>query len=255
MELRWSARVGIALGVILLTVTASPGASQPAVSIINPRDGATISGHNVPLAVEIKGLKVDCESAGKGAQPGIGHWHVFLDGGLVDMACGPGYLVSLRNVKPGRHALMVVPALNDHAEVEKAAATVTFTYQPEEPLPILTGLRAGRPRLSVASPKNGATVTGQTFPLVLNVENFRLSCELFGKPQLANTGHWHVHLDKMASGMEGMATMMSMGCSNTVEVPLKGVSPGSHTIIVVLVDNKHYPITPMTSGQVTVRVK
>jgi hypothetical protein len=90
---------------------------------------------------------------------------------------------------------------------------------------------------------------------VLNVQNFRLSCELLGKPQVANSGHWHVHLDKMAPGMAGLATMMAMGCTNTFEVPLKGIAAGTHTFIMVLTDNLHAPITPMVTAQVTVRVK
>jgi len=248
-------RVGLIFGVFLMLGAVSLAAPQPAISILAPQDGATISGPNIPFAVEVKGLQVDCGLAGKTPQEGIGHWHVILDGGLVDMACGAGYLVSLRNVKPGPHTLIAVPALNNHMEIKEGAAKVSFPYRPKQPLPSLAGLTAGTPRLAIRFPKKGATVSGQTFPLVLDVENFRLSCELFGKPKLANTGHWHVHLDKMAPGMAGMATMMGMGCSNTFEVPLRGIAPGAHTFIVVLTDNLHAPITPMVTAQVTVNVK
>lgn len=255
MIFQWFWRVGLTSGVFLFMVAVSLAAPQPALSILTPQDGATITGPNVPIAVDVKGLKVDCASAGKTPQEGVGHWHVILDGGLVDMACGPGYLVSLRNVKSGPHTLMAVPAMNNHMEIKEGAAKVSFTYQPEEPLPNLAGLSAGKPRLSIRFPKNGAAISGQTFPLVFGVENFRLSCELFGKPKLANTGHWHIHLDKMAPGMAGMATMMAMGCSNTFEVPLKGIAPGLHTFIVVLTDNLHAPITPMVTAQIAVNVK
>lgn len=227
-------------------------APQVSISIINPQDGVTITGANVPLVVNLKGLKVDCGLAGKASREGVGHWHVILDDRLVDMACGPGYLVSLRNVKPGQHTLMAVPAQNNHMEIKEGAAKVAFTYRPEEVLPRLADLNAGKPRLSIGFPKTGATVSGQTFPLVVNVQNFRLSCEMLGKPQLTNTGHWHVDLDRMA---KGMATMLFMGCTNTFDVPLKGIAPGTHTFIVTLVDNMHYPITPLTVAPATVRIK
>jgi len=244
---------GVALAVFLLApIAGGAAAPQVAISITNPVPGAVITGASVPLVVDLKGLKVDCDLAGKAPRQGVGHWHVMLDDRLVDMACGPGYLVSLRNVKPGQHSLGAVPAQNNHAEMSTGAAKVTFTYRPEENLPRLAGLNAGEPRVSISFPKTGAAVSGQTFPLVVNVQNFRLSCEMLGKPQLANTGHWHVDLDRMA---EGMAAMLFMGCTNTFDVPLKGIGPGAHTFIVTLVDNMHYPITPLAVARVTVRVK
>lgn len=242
----------VALVVFLVAPALGEATPRVSISITNPRDGATVTGANVPLVVELKGLKVDCDLAGKAPRQGVGHWHVMLDDRLVDMACGPGYLVSLRNVKPGRHSLGAVPAQNNHAEMSTGAAKVTFTYRPAENLPRLAGLNAGEPRVSISFPKAGTAVSGQTFPLVVNVQNFRLSCEMLGKPQLANTGHWHVDLDRMA---DAMAAMLFMGCTNTFDVPLKGIAPGAHTFIVTLVDNMHYPITPLTVARVTVRIR
>ena len=253
--MRWRLLGCVALVTLLSAATGSGAAApQVSISITSPQDGAAVTGVNIPIVVDVKGLKVDCDLAGKASREGVGHWHVILDERLVDMACGPGYLVSLRNVKPGQHTLKAVPALNNHMEI-KGGAKVTFTYQPEQALPPLADLNAGKPRLSISFPKNGATVSGQTFPLIMNVQNFRLSCEMLGKPQLANTGHWHVHLDTMAEGMAAMATMLFMGCTNTFDVPLKGIVPGTHTFIVVLVDTMHYPITPTAMERVTVRVK
>lgn len=253
--IRWGARAGLVIAVFISMVAGVVSAPAVSTTVVFPQDGSTVAGGVVPLAVDIRGFKVDCGLAGKATQEGVGHWHVILDGGLIDMACGPGYLVNLRNVKPGQHTLIAVPALNNHMEIKEAAAKVTFAYQPETAVPAVRGVSAGKPSLSIAFPRNGAAASGQTFPLILNVRNFRLSCELQGKPNLAGTGHWHVHLDKMAPGMAGLATMMAMGCSNTFEVPLKGIAPGAHTFIVVLTDNLHAPISPMVAAQVTVSVK
>ncbi|HET7853661.1 MAG TPA: hypothetical protein VFM04_04305 [Candidatus Methylomirabilis sp.] len=251
MPCQWSRR---ALPVLLLLAATARVAAAPqvSISIATPQEGATITAPSVSFTIDAKGFKIDCGLAGKASQDGVGHWHVILDDRLVDMACGPGYLVSLRNVKPGPHTLVAVLAQNNHTEIRESAAKVTFTFRPEEVLPHLTDFNAGKPRLLISFPKNGATVTGQTFPLLMNVQNFRLSCETFGKPPVANTGHWHVDLDRTT---QRMATMLSMGCTNAFDVPLKGIPTGPHTFIVVLVDNLHYPITPLVAARVTVRVR
>lgn len=243
------AALGLLLFAATVRVTAAP---QVSLSIATPQDGATITAPSVSLTVDTKGFKFDCGLAGKANREGVGHWHVILDDRLVDMACGPGYLLSLRNVKPGPHTLVAVLAQNNHSEIGETAAKVNFVFRPEDVLPQLTDFNAGRPRLSISFPKNGAAVTGQTFPLLMNVENFRLSCEMFGKRPVANTGHWHVDLDRTT---RRMSTMLSMGCTNAFDVPVRGIPPGSHTFIVVLVDNLHYPITPLSTARVTVRVK
>jgi len=55
--------------------------------------------------------------------------------------------------------------------------------------------------------------------------------------------------------MEAMATMMNMGCNNTFDVPLAGVSAGTHNFYVVLVDNAHEPLHPAVTASVSVNVK
>src|SRR5215470_1034484 len=46
-----------------------------------------------------------------------GHYHVLLDGALINMFCTLAAVVSLQNVKPGMHTLTVVLSLDDHAQV------------------------------------------------------------------------------------------------------------------------------------------
>src|SRR5437867_1685223 len=140
-------------------------------------------------------------------------------------------------------------------EVEKAEVKATFDYQPAKPLPPVAGLNLGKPSVSILSPKNGATVSGQTFSLVFDVRNFRLSCDLLGRPKVNGTGHWHVNVDTTQGPMMGMLTMLAMGCSNTFEVPLAGIKPGTHKFFVLLVDNLHAPFSPAVEAAVTVNVR
>lgn len=245
-------------------------ADQPSVTILSPKDGDVVTTNTVAVVPEIKNWKLRCDLAGLRNVAGAGHYHLELDGSLVNMYCGPAAL-SLQNLKPGAHTITVVPANNDHSEVEAAKAQVKFTYQPSAALPPLQPLNAGKPTVSILWPKNGAAVRGGSFPLVIDARNFRLSCDMLGKPKVANTGHWHVDIDRaetampmkpgmsqkdmMMHMMEAMATMLNMGCNNTYDVPLSGIGAGPHTFYVVLVDNLHEPLMPAVTASVRVNVK
>ena len=65
----------------------------------------------------------------------MGHYHVILDGGLINMFATPGVGGPTRTSHPARIPLMVVPAINDHMEAMDGAAAIEFDYQPTEPLP------------------------------------------------------------------------------------------------------------------------
>ncbi len=248
-------------------------ADQPTVKIVSPTDGQVVTDNVVAVVPQFQNWNLRCDLAGTKNVAGAGHYHLELDGALVNMFCGPA-VVSFQNLKPGSHTIGVVPAKNDHSEVEPAKAEVKVTYQPARALPAVGGISAGKPSVSILWPKNGATVSGNTFPLAMDVRNYRLSCDLMGHPKVANTGHWHVDVDKsevasmmsmkgkqmsqqqmMMAMMEAMATMLNMGCNNVFDVPLSGISKGKHTFYAVLVDNAHEPLEPAVSSSVTVTVQ
>ncbi len=229
--------------------------AQPQITIVSPKDGEVVTANAVPVILQIRNWTLDCSLSGTPNKGGTGHWHLVLDKGLVNMICDPVTTLVLQNVKPGKHALAAVPAQNDHEEMEKAEVMATFDYQPVNALPPVTGLNVGKPSVSILSPKNGATVSGQTFPLLFDVRNFRLSCDLLGRPQVNGTGHWHVNIDTTQGPMMGMLTMLAMGCTNSFEVPLAGIKPGTHKFFVLLVDNLHAPFSPAVEAAVTVNVK
>jgi len=229
--------------------------TEPQITIVSPRDGEVVTANAVPVILQFSNWTLDCSLAGTPNKAGTGHWHLLLDKGLVNMICDPVSTLILQNVKPGKHLLAAVPAQNDHEELEKAEVKATFDYQPAHPLPPVTGLNLGKPSVTILSPKNGATVSGQTFSLVFDVRNFRLSCDLLGRPKVNGTGHWHVNVDTTQGPMMGMLTMLAMGCSNTFEVSLAGIKPGTHKFFVLLVDNLHAPFSPAVEAAVTVNVR
>src|SRR6266851_4302053 len=163
------------------------GAKHMHVTIVSPASGTKVTGNSVVVHVRVSGYKDTCALAGRplmGAMEATatGHYHVVLDGSLINMFCTPTATVSLQNVKPGTHTLTVVPALDDHAQVTANARSITLDYAPAGPLPTVTGMMGmGKPSIAIISPKPGATVKG-SFTVRVQVRNYRLSCALFGKP-------------------------------------------------------------------------
>jgi hypothetical protein len=89
--------------------------------------------------------------------------------------------------------------------------------------------------------------------MTVQPKNFRFSCALYGKPDVAGYGHWHINVDSTSKGMMGMGTMLGMSCARTFHVSLAGIKPGHHTFYAILEDDQHAP-TPHAQASVTVNV-
>lgn len=233
-----------------------PGAEKMKVAISSPANGTKVTANEVTLDIAATGFDLTCDLAGKPVQEGKGHYHVEIDKSLVDMYCTPQAKISLQNVKPGMHTLTVVPAQDDHAEVHENATSVTIDYEPASPLAeIKDASIAAGPSIKIISPKAGDTVSGN-FDIVVEVQNFNLSCDLFGKPAVAGYGHWHLNLDSTSGPMMGMGTMAGMSCQTVFHASTAGLTPGStHTLIPLLTDNGHAPFEPEVSDKVEVKIQ
>jgi hypothetical protein len=200
-----------------------PGVEHMKVAVTSPADGAKVTANQVTLKVTTSGYTDTCDLAGKPeVNATSGHYHLLLDKSLVNMYCTPTATVSMQNVKPGRHTLTVVPALNDHAEVEPNARSITIDYQPTHPLPALTDKTfPGAPSIKIISPQPGATVSGP-FDVRVQISNFNTSCDLFGKPAVAGYGHWHLNLDTSTGPMMGMGSMVAMSCQQVMHATTQG---------------------------------
>jgi hypothetical protein len=224
-------------------------------SITSPADGTKITGNSVTLHVGTSGYQDTCTMAGKPVTPGTGHYHVLLDGSLVNMFCTPTAVVSMQNVTPGMHKLSVVPALDDHAEVTMNETSISIDYEPTHPLSSIAGATfAGKPSIQIISPTNGATVSG-SFDVKVQITNFNATCALMGKPDVDGYGHWHVNLDSMTGPMMGMGSMLGMSCTNVFHASTQGLKAGqTHTIIALLTDDGHAPLEPPVTSEVTVTI-
>ncbi len=232
------------------------GAKNMKVTITAPADNTTVTANQLTLKVATSGYTDTCDLAGKPTvNATTGHYHVLLDKALVNMYCTPTATVSMQNLKPGRHTLTVVPALNDHAEVEPNARSITIDYAPIHPLPVLTDKTfAGAPSIKILSPQPGATVSGP-FDVTVQLSNFNASCALMGKPDLAGYGHWHLNLDSSSGPMMGMGSMLGMSCQRVFHATTAGLKPGqTHTLIALLVDNGHAPLHPPVESKLEVTI-
>jgi hypothetical protein len=224
-------------------------------SITSPANGTKVTDNAVNLHVTTSGYQDTCALAGKPVTQGSGHYHVLIDGSLVNMFCTPTAMVSMQNVTPGMHKLSVVPALDDHAEVMMNETSINIDYEPTNPLPTISNATiAGKPSIQILSPSNGATVSG-SFDVTVRITNFNATCDLMGKPDVSGYGHWHVNLDSMTGPMMGMGTMLGMSCTSVFHATTQGLKSGeTHTVIALLTYNGHAPLMPEVTSEVTVHI-
>ena len=209
--------------------------------VLSPKPGAVITGNSIRTDISVSNFKLDCALAGTAPRKGVGHYHIELDHSLVNMYCSKKTTISLLDVAPGKHTLAFIPAANDHADDMKAAKMVSFVYKPAHALPaVKPATFSGKPSVRIVSPKPGGTVHG-SFSISVRIKNFKPSCALYGKANVAGYGHWHVNVDSLTQGMMGMGTMMGMSCARSIHVSTAGLKPGKHTFYAILVDNTHAP--------------
>ena len=232
-----------------------PGAENMKVTIVSPADGAKITANTVAVQVQTTGFTSKCDGAGTKDVAGFGHYHIELDKSLVNMFCTSAAVgISMQNVKPGQHTITVIPAQNDHTDITANAKSVTIDYEPTKPLPTITDATFSGPKsIKILNPAPGAVLKG-AFDVTIQVTNFNLSCDLFGKPDVSGYGHWHLNLDSDTGPMMGMGTMVAMSCTQTFHATTEGMTPGKHTLIALLVDNGHAPFNPDVNAKVDVTV-
>jgi len=226
-----------------------------ALSLTSDAADSVVTDNEVTINVAATGYELSCDWTGKTVNDGYGHYHILLDNSLIDMKCDPTATVSMQNTAPGPHTIAVVPALNNHTEIPDNMGAINFTYEPASALPdIVDAAITADPVIRIVSPQHGEVVSGD-FEVVIEVDNYDLSCDLFGKPGLLGYGHYHLHLDSLDGPMMGMGSMMGMSCSTAFAASTVGLESGStHSLIAVLADNGHAPLMNAMAAEVEVTV-
>lgn len=95
------------------------------------------------------------------------------------------------------------------------------------------------PVLSIASPKEGTTILGDTVTISFVVGNFTF-----------NEGHVHLWIDEENTNRQNAEKLLSQS-----PLQLKNLSPGKHMIRLEVVGNNHSPFTPPLTKTVYFTIK
>lgn len=246
-----------AIGVFALValVPVAYAQDEPSVSIISPTDGETVTGTDITLEVEHSGFNDAAHLVGTPDQEGEGHLHVMVGG--MSMANLIGAFADTNTItipgtglEPGEQTIIVAVASNSHMVMMDTAQEVTIDYQPDEPAPAPEPEEYDDPPVvEITNLEDGVTL-GPDITLELNSENFNVSPELDGKPNIRGWGHYHVFLNlPMEDGMPDMEAMsmegmLGMPGQDTASFDLSAWPEGEHTLVVMPANNDHTPVMP-----------
>ena len=258
------------------STAATTPAGSPAVAIVSPADGASVS-QPVTLKAELTDFQINGADVGMPPKTGEGHLHWEMDGGKYDLPkySGPnGQLavklgvqgkyspsvtptITYKNLPAGKHTVEVYLANNDHSEVgPKAKASFTVTGGGGAGT-------AGKSSVSFVMPAKGSSVSGAVTATV-RVSGFTLSPSTVGKPAKAGQGHLHFSLDDgkydlpKYSGANGQLAVKlgvqgKYSTSVTPTITYKNLPAGKHTLEVYLANNDHSNVGPEAKTTFTVK--
>jgi len=193
---------------------------------LNSPPGTDYGSATIPVSVTLENWTLDPENAGGTSEPGVGHYHIYLDGAYAEL--GTSLETAVRHVSAGEHTLEVRLANNDHTELA-ARDSVSFS------------VAADRPDVTITSPGDGETVSGDVY-VMSTVENFTLS-EDVGGANVAGEGHLHLFLDGAYYQI-----------STDGQFLVSGLPSGEHTLTVGMVNNDHTDVNPMVYDWATITV-
>ena len=118
--LRWTL-VGLwslVLAAVLVFTATFKAQTTPTLTIVSPADG-TIVDRPVTVRVEHSGIIFDGTKIGQAPEPGVGHWHINIDGKFAGLAVSN--VVEIPNdafptIPAGPHTIMVNLHENNHAD-------------------------------------------------------------------------------------------------------------------------------------------
>lgn len=189
-------------------------------------------------------------------KPGSGHYHVyadsfdprnyfkfFVESGATRTVQVTRDALAKVGVTTGTHTLYIVLANNNHSLIQPLAIASTV-------------IRIG-PSLAVAE-WNGQTQplpipAGGKVTLHLNINGFRLDPAHVGaKINNPGSGHYHLYIDSF-DPTNPFKNYLGNGATATVDVTAAEldrakVVPGIHTLYVVLANNDHSLVTPLTGA-------
>ncbi len=211
--------------------------AAPTLTLVSPTDGATIDGP-VTVRVDHSGIRFDGTVIGQDPTPGVGHWHVNIDGKYAGLSVTN--VIEIPNdayptITAGEHTIMVNLHENNHAATNPPVEqTIKLNFSKD--VTLATNLE-GAPTLTATSLTDVADVDG---PLTVQVNHSGIKFDgtVIGTDPTPGVGHWHINIDGKYAGLS---------VSNNIEIPndaFPTISAGEHTIVVNLHENNHALTNP-----------
>ena len=217
----------------------------PSVKIVSPTSGGSVKGNVVALDLDVSGIQI--AKANGDTSGATGHFHVFVDkapvaaGQAIEKA--PGIIHSTEDplrvtgLRAGKHTLTVVLGDGSHRRIGTTQDSVDVTV--EGPTADATGPATIKP--------------GESLSIDVAVEGVTLvkaDGDTSGK-----TGHLHAFIDKEPTA----GTAIPVGDptvihSATSPIVVPGLTPGEHTIWVVVGNGNHVAFSPLVADRITVTV-
>jgi uncharacterized cupredoxin-like copper-binding protein len=243
--------------VALLAVTASfgqaaaqatPEAAGP-VQIVSPAAGAEVTGRDVVIAWEAPGQTI--VPAAEAANETDYHAHFIVDGAYeviegapIPQQCGVLHTASnpatLTNLAPGEHTVELVIANPGHVPVaglERPAVTFTVAEDAEA--------------IRITSPENCEEVAGPDVMVAWEAPG--LTIVPAADAQNETDLHAHFIVDNAYEVAEGAPIPVQAGVVHTAANPaaIEGLTPGPHTVQLVIGNPGHIPVADLARPRVT----
>src|SRR5579859_7754327 len=219
--------------------------ASPGIKLVSPSAGQSDSGP-LDVHVQVSNFHMDGTKIGTPPQPGIGHWHVYVDGKYAGLSVSDVVTVpndALTDIPAGEHEIKVQLHNNDHTPVAGdiiATAMVNFTQD------VKFTPAGGSPSIKIISPANGAQLsTTRPNEIKVQIPGLKLDGTKIGTPPQPGVGHWHIYIDGKYAGLS---------VSDSITIPndaLPQIAPGQHEIKVQLHNNDHTPIAGDITNAIT----
>jgi hypothetical protein len=234
------------------SVTITVTGEENRLSIVTPRDGATVYGPDVTARLFLGAPGVEVRSADGTREQASGHYHVFVDraptpAGEPIPAGQPGIIhsvspeIALRGLAPGEHTIHAVFGYGDHAPYQPSlAASATFRVT-ERPPPVVR----------IISPRNGEAGLPVDVPVRVEVDGIEIG-PADGDRQVGR-GHLHLIVDRELPPEGEVIPIGVRGVVHTAspETVIPALSPGRHTLSVVLGFGDHSRIPGAETPTIT----
>jgi hypothetical protein len=222
------------------------------------------------FSIAASNFSLDATQEGKAAQPGVGHWQLYVDAIDPTKPFSPSYLgrgagttvsvtlaqLARAGVTTGTHTLYAALANNLNALLQPPVAASTVIRLG----PALWLLEHGTPADPILIPASGKVA------FHVGVSGFTLNLANMNKKVVFGEGHYHVYVDSIdqthpfahyiTCACDGIATPTTTFNLTAAFIAKKtGAGPGLHTLYVTLNNNDHSFVAPLTGDSTTILIQ